>query len=278
VNESEDRGAVYVYQRPPEGWSSSAANTRLTIAGSAKGDFLGSAAALSADGRVLAVGAGGWPGGQVLGAVYIFGGVLSVSTVEPYNITYHSAVSGGNVTEQGSSPVTSRGVCWSTSSQPGVNDSKTEDGKGGGAFTSYITGLKPDTAYHVRAYASNRSGTAYGRDYAFKTPPAYPPKVSSQEPYDITDVSAASGGVVADQGSAPVTARGVGWSRDSLPDINDRKTDDGGGGGAFASSITGLKPNTVYRARAYAVNIFGAAYGAEYTFRTELFSPIHPPR
>ena len=278
VNESEDRGAVYVYQRPSGGWSSSAANTRLTISDSSKGDFLGSAAALSSDGRILAVGAGGWPGGQVRGAVYIFGGVLSVSTVEPYNITYHSAVSGGNVTEQGSSPVTSRGVCWSTSSQPEVNDSKTEDGKGGGAFTSYITGLKPDTAYYVRAYASNRSGTAYGREYAFKTPPAYPPKVSGREPYDITDVSAVSGGVVIDQGSAPVTARGVCWSRDSLPDVNDSKTDDGGGGGGGGGGGLGLTPSTVNRARAYDVKSFGAADGAGYTFRTELFAPTHPPR
>jgi hypothetical protein len=41
---------------------------------------------------------------------------------------------------------------------------------GAGSFTSSITGLSPGTIYHVRAYATNSVGTAYGSDLSFTTP------------------------------------------------------------------------------------------------------------
>ena len=34
---------------------------------------------------------------------------------------------------------------------------------------SSMTGLSPDTTYHVRAYATNSSGTGYGNDVSFMT-------------------------------------------------------------------------------------------------------------
>jgi uncharacterized protein (TIGR02145 family) len=50
-----------------------------------------------------------------------------------------------------------------------VNDSKTSDGTGAGAFTSVITGLAPNTSYYVRAYATNSAGTSYGTASSFTT-------------------------------------------------------------------------------------------------------------
>ncbi len=85
------------------------------------------------------------------------------------NITETSALCGGNVTDNGGMTVTSRGVCWSTSQNPTINDSHTLDGSGLGTFTSDITGLSPNTTYYVRAYATNSAGIGYGTQKTFTT-------------------------------------------------------------------------------------------------------------
>ncbi|MEI8048614.1 MAG: hypothetical protein WCI92_14630 [Bacteroidota bacterium] len=94
----------------------------------------------------------------------------TISTTSVTAVTETTATSGGNITAEGTSPVTARGVCWGTTADPTVADSKTTDGTGIGTFTSAITGLAPGTPYHVRAYATNADGTAYGADVAFSTP------------------------------------------------------------------------------------------------------------
>jgi len=93
----------------------------------------------------------------------------TVTTAAITGVTSNSASGGGNVTSQGSSEVTARGVCWSTSQNPTTADSKTIDGSGTGSFTSTITGLSPSTPYYVRAYATNSTGTGYGSQVSFTT-------------------------------------------------------------------------------------------------------------
>jgi len=93
----------------------------------------------------------------------------AVTTAPPSGLTATTATSGGSVTADGGATVTARGVCWSTSANPTTADAHTEDGIGTGVFTSSITGLTPGTTYHVRAYATNRAGTAYGEDLTFTT-------------------------------------------------------------------------------------------------------------
>jgi len=77
------------------------------------------------------------------------------------NITATSATCTGEVTSDGGSEVTSRGVCWSTSPSPTIANDKTTDETGIGIFTSSLTGLMPNTNYYVIAYATNSVGTAY---------------------------------------------------------------------------------------------------------------------
>ena len=94
----------------------------------------------------------------------------TVITSSITDITPTTATCGGNVTYNGNAAVTARGVCWSTSNNPTVYDSYTEDGTGTGVYTSSITGLIPNTTYYVRAYATNSFGTAYGDEVSFTTP------------------------------------------------------------------------------------------------------------
>ncbi len=85
-------------------------------------------------------------------------------------ITSTSAVSGGNVTSDGYSAVTVRGVCWDIATNPTVAlPTKTNDGTGTGIFVSNITGLTLGITYYVRAYATNAIGTSYGAEFSFTT-------------------------------------------------------------------------------------------------------------
>ena len=93
----------------------------------------------------------------------------TVTTATVSAITETSATSGGNVTSDGGSSVTARGVCWSTSQSPTIGDSYTTNGIGTGSYVSNITGLTPNTPYYVRAYATNIVGTVYGNEVNFTT-------------------------------------------------------------------------------------------------------------
>ncbi|MCP5105317.1 MAG: choice-of-anchor D domain-containing protein, partial [bacterium] len=97
------------------------------------------------------------------------GDLPTVTTAAVSDISSSSATSGGNVTDNGGTAVTSRGVCWSTSTNPTTADDMTVDGTGTGAFTSSLTGLAENTTYYVRAYAVNSQGTAYGSQVSFTT-------------------------------------------------------------------------------------------------------------
>ncbi len=93
----------------------------------------------------------------------------AVTTAQITAITQTSAIAGGNVVSDDTVPVTSRGVCWSTSLNPTTSDTCTSDGNGPGTFTSSIVGLAANTPYNVRAYAVSPLGTAYGLDSLFTT-------------------------------------------------------------------------------------------------------------
>ena len=194
----------------------------------------------------------------------------TVSTSSITDITTNSATGGGNVTSDGGATVTARGVCWSTSSNPTVSNSHTTDGTGTGSFTSSITGLSSNTAYYVRAYATNSNGTSYGNQVSFTTnTPTTTPTVTTSSITDITTNSATGGGNVTSDGGATVTARGVCWSTSQNPTVSNSYTTDGSGTGSFTSSITGLSSNTAYYVRAYATNSEGTAYGDEISFTTQ---------
>jgi starch-binding outer membrane protein SusE/F len=92
-----------------------------------------------------------------------------VSTTAVTEITKISAVSGGDVTYDGGGEVTARGLVWSMNSDPTTDDPKIEGGAGMGTFVSNLADLEKFVTYHVRAYAINSAGTAYGDDVQFTT-------------------------------------------------------------------------------------------------------------
>ena len=193
----------------------------------------------------------------------------ALTTTIVNEITQTTAFTGGIITNDGGTSVTTRGVCWSTNQTPTINDSKTMNGAGTGSFTTNIANLTPNTNYYLRAYATNIVGTSYGNAVSFKTlKELETPTLLTVDATDISQTTAASGGIINDDGGAPITIRGICWSTNQTPTIYDSKTMNGTGTGRFNSNIANLAPNTTYYIRAYATNIVGTSYGNEVSFKT----------
>ena len=200
----------------------------------------------------------------------------TLTTTAVSAITQTSASSGGNISSDGGGAIISRGVAWSTSTNPTIANNINANGTGTGSFSGSLTGLNAGTTYFVRAYATNSAGTAYGNEVSFTTqvaPGVVLPTLTTTAVSSIAQTTAASGGNISSDGGGPVTARGVAWSTSTNPTILNSITSDGTGIGTYSSSLTGLTANTTYFVRAYATNSAGTAYGNQVTFTTSAPAP-----
>tara|TARA_B110000967_G_scaffold68675_1_gene70962 strand:- start:54 stop:3419 length:3366 start_codon:yes stop_codon:yes gene_type:complete len=97
---------------------------------------------------------------------------IDIQTVAAFNITSAQAQSGGAITSF--TEMKSRGVVWSTSANPtidDVNDFSSENGSLNGSYDSYMYNLQPNTTYYFRAYGEDCNGVFYGNELEFKTLP-----------------------------------------------------------------------------------------------------------
>ena len=91
-------------------------------------------------------------------------------TTVAFDVTQTTATSGGSVNSLQGTIMKRKGVCWSTSQNPTVDDNISDNGYGNDDFNSYIYGLLPNTTYHYRAYAEDCNGIYYGNEMSFTTP------------------------------------------------------------------------------------------------------------
>jgi len=190
--------------------------------------------------------------------------VPTVTTTTATNITTSGAISGGNVTYDGNSTVTERGVYYSTSPIPTTG---TPGGTGTGQFSVNLSYLTPNTTYYYRAYAKNITGTGYGNELTFTTLNITGlPTVTTTSATSITTNSAIlNGNVTADGGSA-VLERGICYSLNPNPTTG---TPGGTGTGVFSVNAQYLISGQTYYFRAYARNANGIVYGNQLTFTVE---------
>ncbi|MCF8450687.1 MAG: DUF1566 domain-containing protein [Taibaiella sp.] len=180
-----------------------------------------------------------------------------------------SAASGGNVTGDGGSPVTTRGICYSTAASPTIASSISASGSGLGVFATTLSGLTPATTYYARAYATNAIGTAYGVQRTFTTILYTAPTTTTDTPTSIGCTSVTSGLNTSSDGNAAITQQGICYSTSVNPTTaNTKVIAPINGIGHQTLFITGLTPGTTYHVRAYSTNSIGTSYGANITFTT----------
>lgn len=122
--------------------------------------------------------------------------VPTVYTSLVSNIMVETAECGGQVADWGGDSVTVRGIVWSTSENPTIDNYTgiSEAGRGLGDFNSALFGLEANTTYYVRAYATNSKGIGYGdvREFTTQSPaPALHKVVALDGSGDYTTVQAA---------------------------------------------------------------------------------------
>lgn len=99
------------------------------------------------------------------------------------------------------------------------------------------------------------------------------PTLTTYDAYNITASSVATGGNITSDGGGDVLSRGVCWSKNENPTIENSKTTNGKGSGTFTTEIAGLDPATKYYARSYATNRTGTGYGSVVSFITQIAKP-----
>jgi uncharacterized protein (TIGR02145 family) len=189
-----------------------------------------------------------------------------ITTTPVSNILATTATSGGNIMDEGSSTVISRGVCWSTGTTPTIADSKTTDGTGAGSFASNMTVLNMATVYYVRAYAANSVGTGYGMAMSFTTL-GQVPAVATQTATNINATVATVNGSVNANGLSTVvtfeygttTSYGITITASQSPVIGNMITN-------VSAEITGLTAGKTYHFRVTATNSLGTNYGSDVAF------------
>jgi hypothetical protein len=182
------------------------------------------------------------------------------------NITAMNAESGGEITSDGYSTITEKGVCWGTSDMPTIDDNKNIEGTGIESFTSTISGLATLTNYYARAYAINEVGVSYGNSISFTTTDGVP-EVETLPATNITTSSADCNGNVLNDGGFDITQNGICWSiTNTDPKLSDNVVNDATPGtGNFTIPLSSLSIGTYYF-KAFAINSKGTAYGDVETF------------
>lgn len=193
----------------------------------------------------------------------------SVSTGAATSVSDTLAVLNGNVADEGSDAVTTRGFYYGT--YPGPVDSGTKIAKdsGTGSFSSVVSDLLSGTTYYFVAYATNNAGTSFGEEKNFTTSlPISTPSVLTETATSIEKTFAILNGNVTGDGGADVTDKGFYYGASRDPETTGAMIQNGSGTGGFSSIISDLSSGTTYYFVAYATNTAGMAYGDEYDFTT----------
>ena len=172
-----------------------------------------------------------------------------------------------NVTDDGKSTVIGCGFCWNTSPEPTVDNESVACDPSNPTFGTRVSGLKDNTLYYVRAYATNEIGTSYSETVEFSTKAIKLPEWGTIAVSSITRSQARVSGALVSDGNSPVTEMGVCWSTHPESTPYDEKivcpT-----GTSLNILVSNLQPETTYYLRAYAQNSKGIAYSNEVAFTT----------
>jgi hypothetical protein len=193
---------------------------------------------------------------------------LSFGSISSTNISAATASITTTINSDGGNSITSRGVVWNTSINPTIAlSTKTSSGTGTGTFTASLSGLTASTVYYIRTYATNANGTVYGNEISFTTT-GITPSLTTTAASSTTISSFITGGNISSDGGNLVTYRGICWSTNANPTINDNKILSGTGTGTFTITLSNLNVATTYYVRSFATNSAGTAYGNERVITT----------
>ena len=217
--------------------------------------------------RAYAINENGTAYGKVL-SITTKDGVASITLSSAKDVTALTASCDIKVTDVGGSTLQSCGVCWSTTPNPTIEQSKSNGGSAlNTTYSCVMTDLSPATTYYVRGYATTDITTSYSSQISFQTQSGLP--VVKTDSVTANSVSITGYGNVINDAGYNITARGVCYSTsNSTPTVADSYTTTGIGVGSFSTAVTDVTVSTTYYVRAYATNSIGTGYGQVVTITT----------
>ncbi len=190
-----------------------------------------------------------------------------IKTSTAKNISKNSAIIGGEILGDGGSPITERGVYWSTSQNPETTGAKVKVDSDALTFYYNLDDLSINTTYFVKAYAKNIKGETLGDQISFTTLPLFPLVTTTLPSVIASFFSIATGNVTYD-GGGTISERGVFFGKYQNPELTGTKIVSGSGIGVFTAQLTDLSENTSYYIKSYAINAAGIGYSDQITFTT----------
>ena len=182
-------------------------------------------------------------------------------------VSYNKAWMVADVVNDGGGEITERGFCYGKAGG-------TLDGQllveGGEHFTGELPDLLPFTNYICKAFAGNEAGRGSSSEFTFTTMSDTIPLIDTYTVKDVTQYSAVPSGQVISNGGQEVMERGICYSTEPRPKIEDMHVALGSGIGPFECQLTDLSPDTRYYVCAYAVCTKDVYYGDQLVFDTKV--------
>lgn len=198
----------------------------------------------------------------------------TVKVVKISNVGETTATINAKIEKDGGREVTEKGICWSKSvSTPTLenclgslkSDATTNE------FSINMSNLEKGQKYYVRAYATNKNGTAYSYAEEFTTAIVKEPEVVNLAVKAYDDHATATA-VLSDNGGMAIKEQGFLISTTvANPDLNTEgviKVTSALTESQLQAELTGLTYRTLYYIRAYASNEKGTGYSQAKAFRT----------
>ncbi|MDE6697465.1 MAG: carboxypeptidase-like regulatory domain-containing protein [Muribaculaceae bacterium] len=204
----------------------------------------------------------------------------ALNTLDATEVTSTSAILNGEISFEGSPTYTERGFVYSQSPEPTLENTisklscKVSSEK---EFSYKLTGLDYGKIFYVRAYATNKLGTAYSsNEILFKTEASLP-SLKVMDATNVTPSSATFNGEIVEAGTPSYTERGFVYSLSPNPTLDNTlekiicpvNTNN-----KFSHYVSDLEYNKTYYLRAYAVSDLGIVYSTnEISFKTTATLP-----
>lgn len=197
---------------------------------------------------------------------------VKISTDDVTNFTYTGAILGGSVTDDGGKTITEKGICYSTTPGPSINNNKNNLGAGLGIFSVVLNNLTENTTYYYRSYCINALGTAYGEEKKFTTLDYSLPTITLSTPTNIVFYGMSLSANISSGGGTEVLEKGFVYSTSPNPTILNNKLIVAGFTGnntnLYNTNLTNLLENTQYYVRGFASNKKGVSYSNEVLIKT----------
>ena len=192
------------------------------------------------------------------------------------------AVATSEIISDGNADITAHGFCWSSEPEPTLNNNFSSFPGNMINIIDTLKGLRANTRYFLRAYATNSLGTVYGKQLEFSTlglPHVRTLNAEALYRLDAAYNRANLSLTLLHNGNTIIDTLGFCYSTKPNPDINDSTifyTHNSMFLVEWKSSTRELLYGTTYYVRSFATNVIGTSYGEELKLTTLPEPPIEP--